>query len=62
MLRGRPLKTSTLRIAVGGIIQCGHFADKEGKGVFRCGCPHVLAQKIRIFRIYGVSAWTRGRG
>jgi len=32
-----------------GFVQCGHFADKEEGGFFRCGRPHFLAQKASDF-------------
>jgi len=34
---------------VGGFVQSGHFADKRGGGLFRCGRPHFLDQKTSNF-------------
>jgi len=39
---------------------CPVRTRRGGGRVFRCGRPHFLAQKSLIFKIYGVSARTRG--
>jgi len=39
-----------------GVIQCG-----QGE-FFRCGRPRFFGAKNIVFDIYGVSAWTRGKG
>jgi len=38
----------------------GLSSADRGRGLFRCGRPHFLAQNIGFFEIYGVSARTRG--
>jgi len=38
------------------------FCKQGGEGFFRCRRLKFLAQKPGFFEIYGVSAWTRGRG
>jgi len=42
--------TKDVRTQKEGVVQCGHFSDKGERGFFRCGRPHFLMQKTRIFR------------
>jgi len=32
-----------------GVIQYGNFADKRGRGYFKCGRPHILVQNTSDF-------------
>jgi len=50
LFRGCPLKTSTDR----RVVQCGHFADKEEGGFFRCRRPHFLMQTTLNFSKFTV--------
>jgi len=43
-----------------GFVQCGHFADKEGRGVLQMRTSALFgAKNFGFFKIYGVSARLR---
>jgi len=43
-----------------GFVQFGHFADKGGRGFFRCGRPYFLAQKPSNFSKFMVCSHGQG--
>jgi len=57
MLKGLSIKDIRSR---GDFVQCGHFADKEGGGFFRCRRPHFLVQKTSNFVKFMVCSQGQG--